>query len=329
MLLVAALVLFVVRTRLSLMLSVASALAAVALDHAVEAAVRRGLRRGLAIALVLLALLLLAAGLGILLVPPVVAQARALVDQVPELWRKLQDLPILSSALQQLDLRTELVKAGPAATGAVSPVLSAIGGFVSAAGAVVAFAFLAIFMLVFGRELVGAALAELPSGARERYQRIGGKIYRSIGGYLGGLLGICAVNATLTTAALAIAGLPFFLPLGILSGSSSLVPYAGPLVAGAAITLLALATGGLWKALAVAIYFLLYGQLEGNVLGPLVFRRTVHVNPLITLLAILFLAEFMGVLGAVIAVPAAAAAQIVARELLGMRRERLVPVPPP
>jgi predicted PurR-regulated permease PerM len=50
----------------------------------------------------------------------------------------------------------------------------------------------------------------------------------------------------------------------------------------------------------------------------------VHVNPLVTLLAIVFLAEFMGVAGAVLAVPAAAAAQIVARELLAARRERIL-----
>jgi hypothetical protein len=47
------------------------------------------------------------------------------------------------------------------------------------------------------------------------------------------------------------------------------------------------------------------------------------VNPLVTLLAVLFLAEFAGVFGAVIAVPAAAAAQVVACELLSWRRERL------
>ncbi len=70
----------------------------------------------------------------------------------------------------------------------------------------------------------------------------------------------------------------------------------------------------------VAIYFVLHGQLEGNILAPLVYRRTVHVNPLITLLAILFLAEFMGIAGAVLAVPVAAAAQIVMREALALRR---------
>ena len=63
------------------------------------------------------------------------------------------------------------------------------------------------------------------------------------------------------------------------------------------------------------MYFVMYGQLEGNILAPLIYRRTVHVNPLVTLVAILFLAEFMGIAGAVVAVPVAAAAQIVIAEI--------------
>ena len=76
------------------------------------------------------------------------------------------------------------------------------------------------------------------------------------------------------------------------------------------------------KGLITLGYFLLYGQLEGNVLGPFVFRRTVHLDPLVTLLGVLFLAELLGIAGAVVAVPAVALAQIVLRELLAARRER-------
>ncbi len=116
--------------------------------------------------------------------------------------------------------------------------------------------------------------------------------------------------------------MPFFLPLGILSGTSSLVPFVGPVVVGAAITLFALITGSGWTALAAAIYFAIYGQLEGNVLAAFIYRRTAHVNPLVTLLAILFLVEFMGMVGAVVAVPVAAAAQIVIAEIVRLCREQ-------
>jgi predicted PurR-regulated permease PerM len=94
-------------------------------------------------------------------------------------------------------------------------------------------------------------------------------------------------------------------------------------VAGASVTLIALATGGIWKALATAIYFIAYGQLEGQILGPMVLRRTAHMNPLLTLLSVLFFVEVAGVTGAVLAVPLVATLQIILRELLAIRRARL------
>jgi predicted PurR-regulated permease PerM len=71
------------------------------------------------------------------------------------------------------------------------------------------------------------------------------------------------------------------------------------------------------------IYFIAYGQFEGNVLGPLIFRRTVHVNPLVVILSVLFLGEMAGIVGAIIAVPVVAALQIVVREILRVRRQQL------
>jgi predicted PurR-regulated permease PerM len=122
---------------------------------------------------------------------------------------------------------------------------------------------------------------------------------------------------------------PFFLPLGLTSGSSSMIPYAGPAAAGTIISLIAGATGGFWQGVGCAIYFVVYGQIEGNILAPLIFRRTVHVNPLVVTLSILFLGELAGVFGAVLAVPVAATTQIVLREILRARRERLQLPPSP
>ncbi|HET8568464.1 MAG TPA: AI-2E family transporter [Candidatus Limnocylindria bacterium] len=314
---VAGLVLFLLETKLALVLTLGGAIAAVAMDHAVEAVAPR-LGRPWAIALVLCGLLVIWVALGLLLVPPIVSQARALSSEAPALWRKLLGTPLFASLDARFHFLEQLRDSAPGAATALS---TAVGGVVSALGGLLAFVFLAVFMLVFGRDLAAAFFSEVMSPAnRERAERIGWNIYRAMGGYLGGLLGICAINATLTTVVLVILRTPFFLPLGILAGASSLVPYAGPLVAGGTVTLFVLATGGAWKALAAAIYFVLYGQLEGNILAPLIYRRAVDVNPLVTLLAILFLAEFMGIAGAILAVPVAAAAQIVMREVLALRR---------
>jgi predicted PurR-regulated permease PerM len=319
---VVALVFFLLKTKVALTLALGSAMVAVAMNHAVEALARRGLRRSWAIVVVMGGVTALVIGLGLLLVPPIVTQGRALVAEMPAVWQKLQHTPWFVRLDARLHLQEQLRESGPAAVGAVNPLLSAIGSVVTALAGLLAFLFLAVFMLVFGRDLVTALFAELKPASRERYERMAGKIYRSVGGYLGGLLGICTINAILTTIFLVIIRMPFFLPLAILSGTSSLVPYAGPFVVGAAITLFALVTGGVWNALAAAIYFVVYGQLEGNVLAPFIYRRTAHVNPLVTLLAILFLAEFMGIVGAVVAVPVAAAAQIVLAEIVTIRREQ-------
>jgi predicted PurR-regulated permease PerM len=207
--------------------------------------------------------------------------------------------------------------------GAATPILNALGGLLTAVGAVLTISVLAVFMLVFGGRLVSTALAEARRERRPIYQDVLAKIYQSIGGYLAGLTLICSINASLTTAFLAIDQVPFFLPLGILSGLSSMVPYAGPFVAGTAISVIALFTKGTWHGIAGGIYFIVYGQIEGNILGPLIFRRTVHVNPLVVTLSILFFGEIAGIFGAILAVPLVATLQIVLRELLRIRREQL------
>src|SRR5438445_72328 len=104
--------------------------------------------------------------------------------------------------------------------------------------AVVTLTLLAIFMLLFGGELIDSVLAEASPTNRDRYERVARKVYGSAGGYVGGVMAICSINASLTTTFLAITGMPFFLPLGIVSGLSSSIPYAGPAASAVTITLL-------------------------------------------------------------------------------------------
>jgi len=70
--------------------------------------------------------------------------------------------------------------------------------------------------------------------------------------------------------------------------------------------------------------------VQNNVVSPLVYRRTVDLNPLVILIAALFMTELAGIPGALVAVPLAASAQIVLREILRARQERLnLPEVPP
>ena len=331
-LLVAAIVEGAARAIVSLTLIGTAVMIAVALDHAVVVLERRGVNRSLAIAIISLSVLGLVVALAFTLIPPVVEQAGQLIHDAPSFIRQARG----SSLFHRLDGRLHLNARVTLAEqqlpemleGAATPILSALGGVLSALGAAVTVSVLVVFMLIFGGRLVRAMVAEARPEHVASYQNVLGKIYQSIGGYLGGLALICTINATLTTSFLAIDSVPFFLPLGILSGMSSMVPYAGPAVVGTAISLIALFTKGPWHGIAAGIYFIVYGQVEGNILGPLVFRRTVHVNPLVTTLSILLLGEIAGVMGAVVAVPVVATLQIVLREILQHRRDQLQDRPP-
>ncbi len=313
-------------TRVALSLTLAAALLAVALNHAVEALVRRRLKRGLAVGVVMFGLVAALAGILLLFIPPAVNQGRALVDQAPALLDKARHSRIYERLNARFDLDDKLrgvrEDALAKAEVAVDPALKALGGVLAGLAGFVTVLFLIVFMLLFGGRMVRGLLSEALPTRRERYLRVLTKIYNSIGGYLSGLSFICLVNAICTSVFLAIIRIPFFLPLGVLAGLSSLIPLAGNTVAGVLITLIALAAGGLWKAVAVGVYFIVYQQFENHVLGPMVYRRTVNMNPLVIILALIFFAELGGVPGALVAIPAVAAAQIVLRELLIIRRQR-------
>jgi predicted PurR-regulated permease PerM len=333
-LLVTALVAFVLRTTVALTLFSAALLISVALDHLVARLEKRGWKRHYAVGAVMFGCVLVIAGVALLLIPPVVSQTHSLVEEWPELVRKLrhsQPYLWLESRFQiTRQVKAAQANAGGLISGAVAPVLVAISTAASVVIAGITIFFLTALMLLFGRDLVRQLFAEVRPTRRERYRRIASNIYDAIGGYLGGILLICTINATCTTLFLALTGEPYFLPLGVLSGLSSMIPYAGPAFSGVLISGVAWVSGGVWKAVATAAYFIIYGQVEGNILAPIIFRKTAHVNPLITLVSILFFAELAGIFGAIVAVPIAAAAQIVVRELFQLRRERIghAPIPP-
>jgi predicted PurR-regulated permease PerM len=304
----------------------ASVLLAVALDHPVKLLRLHGVSPRLAIAIVVSAAILLSTSIGFLLIPAAVAQGAQLIERAPALLASLKHTLVLSDLGKRIGLSdwlngseghlVEVIR------GAATPIFSALRTVLTFIGGTITVVFLTVFMLVFGGPLVQAALAELRPQQRTHYAVLLTKIYTSLGGYLGGLTFICSVNAGLTTTFLAINSVPFFLPLGIFSGLASLIPYAGSVVAAVSISLLS-AVGGVWHGVASAIFFVVYGQLEGNIIAPLVFRRTVNVNPLVVLISVLFFGSVAGVAGAIAAVPAVATLQIILRETLRLRRETL------
>ncbi len=308
-------------------LCVTAILLSVALNHGVERLEKWGWMRSLAIAAVMFVILGALVGASFLVVPPAVAQVRELAERLPELNARIHENQLFKSLDARFQIDQRLGALGDGTSGlfqrAVDPALRVVGGVLAGVGAFVTVLFLVVFMLIYGGRVVRGLLAESLPAHRQRYERVLSKVYTSVGGYIGGLGLIAVVNATCTTLFLAILGVPFFLPLGILSGLGSLIPLLGATLAGGVICLVALASGSAWDALAVFVFAVLYQQFENHALAPIVYKRTVELNPLVTLLGIILFAELAGVLGTFLAVPIVGTAQIIIRELLLLRRERL------
>jgi predicted PurR-regulated permease PerM len=187
---------------------------------------------------------------------------------------------------------------------------------------------LALFMLVFGPALVERLLDEVRRTRRPYYARIFQRIYTSLGGYIGGQAVMSGTLAILVSLFLAIIRVPFFLPLGIFCGLVNPIPNIGAAISVVVVGLCTFAADGVWKAVAFVVFFIIYKQVENQVVGPLVFKRTASVDPLVGTVAVLFATELAGIPGALLAIPALASVQVVLAEVLAIRREWLLRLAP-
>ncbi len=310
-----------------------AALFAIALNPAVELLEgRRGLGRGRAAAVVFVAAFAALAGLGLLVIPPLV---NATTDFIEALPRYLRDLEAERGPLAFLERRfgvgEELVDAYERG-GIVSLLgLERVGSgaartAASAALALVAVPFLTYFMLLYGRQWIDGFLSVVPPSARPRWERAFDGIYRTVGGYVTGNLFISLVAGIVAGVTLFALGIPYALPLAVLVAILDLIPLVGSTIALVACGLAAL-TEGVVPLVIVVVILLLYQQVENHVLMPVVYGRTVNLSPLAVLVSILIGAELAGVLGALAAIPIAGSMAVVARELVRWRRESAVELP--
>ncbi|HEY6098399.1 MAG TPA: AI-2E family transporter, partial [Anaeromyxobacter sp.] len=322
------------RAQVALTLTVLALLVAVALDRPVSWLERHRVRRGVGIGAVSLVVVLALGALVFVFVPPAAEQLRELSRSGPELLERIQESTPYRFVSRHVDLNAALQRLrerGPAMAGdLLGPAVAVFSAVAGAIAGLVTLLFIVVFMLASGPQLVRAALAKARPERRPIYAEVLSQIYRSLGGYIGGLFVLVISNMFFSGVFLAVVGIPYFLPLAVFSGLSSLVPYAGAIAAGSLLSLVGWANGGPWLAVGTLAYFVAYQQVESYLIAPLVYRRAVDLNPLVIMLVVLFMAELDGIPGAVVAVPLAATAQIVLGELFRLRRQRLEParVPP-
>ena len=140
-------------------------------------------------------------------------------------------------------------------------------------------------------------------------------------GYISGNLLISVICGGLTFVVLLILGVPFAGLIALFVGLADLVPLVGATLGGA-VGVLAGFLHSTTAGIVVLVFFVVYQQLENHLLQPLIFARTVKLNPLAVIIAILLGVELIGVLGALLAIPVAGMIQVVLRDVWDHRRGR-------
>lgn len=162
------------------------------------------------------------------------------------------------------------------------------------------------FYLKDGTRFGRALQRLLPTAARAHVAEMARRAWGTLGGYLRGLLLVALFDAVLIGAGLLLLGVPLALPLAVLVLFGGFFPVIGAVVTGGVAVLVAFAAGGVGTALAVLALVVGVQQLESNVLQPFVVGRVIALHPFVVLLAITGGGVAFGVLGAFLAVPAAA-----------------------
>jgi putative heme transporter len=181
-----------------------------------------------------------------------------------------------------------------------------------------------LFWLLSSQTLKTFVVGLLPPASQQHWSTIIGEVSLAFGGYVRGTLISMVIIGTITGAGLALLGVPYALLLGVLAALTELLPYLGPWISGTVSVLLALIAVGPLKAVEVVILFILIQELEGNLVQPMVMSRSVHIDPLLVIVAVLVGINLLGIIGAVLAVPVAAGIQVlVVRILAPIIRQRV------
>lgn len=273
---------------------------------------------------VLLVLLIVAAVLALLiwiLLTPLVAEVGALSANAPTYTTKLQEwISGWTSALQANKLfggffNNIASQVFNSLQGMIPSLISVpftlLSGAFGALLSLVVTVTLTVFWLSSSARLKPFLMSLFPERLQPRVDDIFADMGHSLGGYVRGVLIAMFLIGVFTGAGLGVLGVPYALLLGVLAGLTEAIPYLGPWLSGAISVIVALVTVDPLKAVEVAVLFLLVQQLEGNLVQPLVMSRSVHLDPLLVLIAILLGSELLGLMGAVLAVPFAALLQSV------------------
>jgi predicted PurR-regulated permease PerM len=325
---VAAAAFAVYTVRSILVLVIISIFIAVSLDPAVRWLVRRGMKRSVAVGVIFLTVFGLLAAFLAAVIPPLVREGTGLfedlpgyVERLPEQSRFYRDLAErydFTAKLSEYAASIPQRVAGEAWTfaqrflGALAQVLTVL-----------------VFTIYFMSDLprLRRGLVRLfPRSRRPRVAEVVNVLVDKVGAYMIGNLSISLIAGVTSFAVLLALGVPYALPLAVAVAITDLIPLVGATIGAVLCTAITFFTADLWpETVVVLLFFIVYQQLENYLLVPRVMRNTVDISSLAVLLSALVGATVLGVMGALMAIPVAAAVKVVLTPMIERRTEAAPP----
>jgi len=283
---------------------------------------RRPIPRWLAILSIYIAIVGAITVIGLMIVPPLVRQARDFWVALPTLLERAQTFLIEHNVLRERITLEQAVRNAPGTSGdAVGTVATAVTAFVEGIFGVVTILILTFYLLLDSRTLFDGFARLFARPDRPRVEHVARQISSKISAWLSGqmiLAGSIGLSAAL---GLYLLGVPYFYVLALVAAVGEIIPVIGPILS--AIPAVAVGFGvSPQTGLFVLVFWIAQQQVENHLLVPKVMERQVGVSPVVVIAALLIGGAVLGILGAILAVPTAAVIQVVVQELLD-ERDRL------
>jgi predicted PurR-regulated permease PerM len=285
---------------------------------------RRRVPRWLAILVIYLAIVGLLALLGLMVIPPLVAQAESLWTKLPEYFNKLQTFLIrYKLMMHRVTLEEAVQNAPPGASGnAVGTVLVAISSLIGGVFGLITILILSFYLLIEAQAMFDYFVRFIPPTRRADVATAAREAVSKVSAWLRAQFVLAGVMGTFATIGLWMLDVPYFYVIALIAAIGETIPIVGPVIGGlTAVTVAVTVSPKL--ALMVGAYFLVLHQLEANILVPKIMERRVGVSPVAVMVALLVGGALWGLVGAILAIPTAAILSVVVEELASDRGVRI------
>jgi predicted PurR-regulated permease PerM len=313
-----------------LLLVLIAGVLAVGLDPPVRRLQRLGIPRGSAVALIFLATIGFLVAFGFLVVPPLVREAKQLATDIPDYVARLKnDSGWVGDLERKYHISTRLKevteKLPSIASSSITKVLGITKSIASVIFNMLTIAILTIYFLMALPRAEGVA-GRLVSrrGHEAEDTRTLQEATERVGGYVSGNIAVSIIAGVTSFIFLRIFGIPFAAALAMWVGIADLIPTVGATLGALAAVLVAFFSS-ITDGIATIIFFVIYQQVENYVVVPRVMRKAVDLSPATVIVSVLIGGSLAGFAGALLALPLAAAAKVVLRDL--WLRDRLVRPP--